>query len=515
MQYYYKTEIKGIFDTMTAEQVINSEKFATGLAAVVFKYTGIVLDKEQQKSFADMRPMEMFTKEQLDYAARDVDVLFPVYEAQKIKLKETGQERIAEIEFELAGTVAAMEIEGIPINTKMWRKILEDTNVEHKQSSDKMHSLIYDDNPNLTEQVGMFERASINLGSPKQVAVALMSLGIELEKTPKGNWKTDERSLSRIDHEAARELLNYRGLQKIISAYGESFLGHIHPFTGRIHPDFQQIGTETGRFSCREPNVQQIPIAFRACVGGVKDYKIISADYANMELRIIAELSNDPALLKAFAMGDDPHKSTAAVMFNIPIDKVTKEERFIAKTINFGLTYGMGAPKLRDMLNEGKPPKARLSFPKVYAIVNQYKDTYRGVTQYFNDSGGDAFRSGKSETMLGRKRYFERPSGVSEAVFDQQMKAIKRQGGNAPIQGTNADVTKLAMSNLHEDFKEYGFRAAIINQVHDEIVVLAHKSHAETVKEVVRESMLNSAQEVLKKVPVKVDVNVSDYWEKG
>jgi DNA polymerase I-like protein with 3'-5' exonuclease and polymerase domains len=515
IQYEFNSFIYGVYDTMLAEQIITAQNYPTSLADVVFKYTGQVLDKTQQKSFVDMPAMEMFTPQQLEYAARDVEVLFPIYEKQIALLEESGQSMIAKIEFDLAGVVAAMELEGMPINTKKWRGKLEDYRIRHDESELKFLNIIFDGDI-YSDQQGAFEPVlkEFNVGSPKQVAAALVGLGIDLPKTDKGNLKTDERTLQTIKHPATEVLLEYREYDKILSTYGETFIGHIHPFTNRIHPDFGQIGTETGRFSCKDPNVQNIPAEFRECIGDLKDHKIVGADYANIELRIIAELSDDEALIKAFNTGDDPHKSTAAIMFNIPIDTVTKEQRFIAKTINFGLTYGMGAPKLRDMLNEGKDKKDMLSMSKVFGIVNRYKETYSGVTRYFDQSGREAFNKGESVTMLGRKRYFNRPSGVDEETFKIQSAAIRRQGGNAPIQGTNADITKLAMVNLNDDLREYNFRAKIMAQVHDEIVVLAHKNHAEAVKEVVQESMLRSAQGVLTKVPVKVDTYISDIWAK-
>jgi DNA polymerase-1 len=508
MQHYHDTHIRNVFDTMLAEQVIASEKRPRSLADVVLKYTGITLDKSSQTSFTRMKPMEMFTDEQLEYAARDVEILFPVYEAQKAKLLEDGQYTVAETEFALAGVVAAMEIEGVPINAQQWRAHISDVIIEKQESEQKMYSIVYDDNNIRSEQIGMFERQpGLNLKSPDQMLKVLRDLGLDIPDT-------NERTLSVIDHPAAQQLVHHREIVKKIDSYGENFLNHIHPFTGRIHPDFQQIGTETGRFSCREPNVQNIPEDFRAFVGGAKDYKLVGADYAQIELRIIAEISQDPGLIRAFNTGDDPHKSTAAIMFNIPLENVSKEQRYIAKTINFGLAYGMQGPKLRDMLNKGKPDNEKLPINKVYALVDQYRRTYKKVTDWFEQAGADAYRKGYSMTLTGRKRYFNRPTTQNSDEMQKQVAAIKRAGGNAPIQGTSADITKMAMVDLYFDLHQYGYKAELINAVHDEIIVLAHKSHADAVKEIVRTSMERSAQEVLKKVPVTVETYISDYWQK-
>lgn len=510
-QVYDHLVIRNTFCTMLAEQVIMSEKYARGLAYVAEKYTGVIMDKTLQKSFIGMQPQEMFSDEQLAYAAQDVEILFEIYEKQRALLKESGQEAIAQVEFDCAGVVAAMENEGVPLDVVRWRAKIGEYREREIASKEKLFSLLLDET-DIPEQQGMFERVGINLKSPPQVSKAMLAVGIDLPKNSKGHYMTDERTLEKIKHPAAKEMLEYRGFVKLIDSYGESLLANIHPFTGRIHPDFQQIGAETGRFSCREPNMQQIPEEFREFVGGVEDWKIVGADYSQMELRIIAELSQDPALIKAFSMGTDPHTGTAAVMFGIPAEKVTKEQRHVAKTINFGLSYGMGAPKLMDTINKEREDK--LTIREVYKINNRYKETYAGVIRWFAQAGERAYRQGYSETLGGRKRYFYRPTSGDADAFTQQVAAIKRQGGNAPIQGTNADITKMALVSVFSDLQDYGYRAKIINAVHDEIVLLAHKSQTEQVKQVVADSMMRSAQELIKSVPVQVDTYVNDWWAK-
>lgn len=503
---YYKVKVSGIYDTFIAENLLFPDSFGgTSLEALADKYLGIKLNKETRKSFFDMKPDALFSDEQLKYASEDVEVLFGIMEAQRVKLEEAGLTKVAELEFELAPVVGAMELSGVPIEVPKWRRILEEYKGKHETSRLRMHELLFD-GIDSTEQLGIFTRDSINLNSPKQIKQAFANLGITMEKT-------DERTLSLINHPAAIELLEYRKFQKILTSYGESFLDKIHPFTGRIHADYQQMGTATGRFACKEPNLQQIPDEFRQCVG-LKGYKIVAADFANIELRILAELSGDPALISAFESGDDPHKSTASLMFNIPIESVTKDQRFIAKTINFGISYGMGPTKLMDMLNKGKPEKEWLTFRKVSGIMNRYKDTYRKASDWLLDTGNLAYRRGWSETMMGRKRWYERPEHDS-GNWDAQVASIKRKGANSPIQGTNADITKLAMLNLYHDLTNYNYRGELILQVHDEIGVLAHNSQADEIKLLIVESMENSARELLKKVPVKVDAYISDVWKKG
>jgi DNA polymerase I-like protein with 3'-5' exonuclease and polymerase domains len=399
-----------------------------------------------------------------------------------------------------------MELEGVPIDLNKWKSKIAYYATEHEASRLRMNELLFPST--VMEQQGMFVRDAINLNSPKQLKEAFGNIGVKLEAT-------NEREIGIINHPAAKELMNYRRLQKIMSSYGETFLGEIHPFTGRIHPDWQQIGTATGRFSCKSPNLQQMPDEFRQCVS-LQDHVAVVADYSQIELRILAEYSGDAKFMEAFLSGEDLHKATAAAMFSVPTEDITKEQRFIAKTINFGLAYGMGPNKLMDILNqesmkEGKGAKFQIR--QVQAIMNRYKNTYRDVIAWLHQAGELAYRNGYSETMLGRKRYFTRPDMTSPNYL-QEIASIKRQGANAPIQGTNADITKIAMVNLHNDLEDYNFRAKIILQVHDEIVVLAHKRHAVAVKEMVVESMLKSASGVLKKVPVKVDAYISDIWKK-
>jgi DNA polymerase-1 len=501
LKHFAGAEIRGIFDTFLAEQLVTANVYSS-LLTVAQKYTGVVLDKSIRTSFFESKGTD-FTTEQLDYAAKDAQILFPIWEAQKKIIEEFNLSRVAELEFDLVRVVSAMELEGVPIDLDLWSSKLRDYERQHEESRLKMHEIIFDDNK-VWEQTGLFERDSINLNSPKQILDAFDKIGIKTKAT-------NERELALIDHPAARELLNYRRLQKILSAYGDTFTGAIHPFTQRIHADFQQIGTHTGRFSCKEPNMQQMPEEFRHCVT-LKGRKIVVADYSQIELRILAEISGDPALTQAFDMGDDPHKATAAQMFNMPIDEVNKEQRFIAKTINFGLAYGMGYTKLRDMLNVTRDKDNQLSIEDSKSLLFRYKKIYKKAIEWLNYAGNAGFARDYSETMLGRRRYFVKPEAGPD--YDREAASIRRQAANSVIQGTNADITKLAMIDIYDELNMYDLRANIILQVHDEIVVLAHERSAETVKEVVEASMINAAKTLLKTVPVKADAVVNDIWKK-
>lgn len=508
-QYYYKTKIENTFDTFLAELILNPDaRGSSSLAALVSKYLGESMSKDTRKSFVDQRGSD-FSEEQIKYAAKDVEVLFPIMEKQSFRAEELSLEKIFDLEFELAGVVADMELVGVPVDTQLWKTKLKVFEEEHEASRLKMHEILFDDT-GLDEQLGLFARDAINLNSPKQLKNAFIKLGIDIDST-------NEREIALINHPAAVELLNYRGLQKILTSYGSSFLEKIHPFTNRIHADFQQMGTETGRFSCREPNLQQMPASFRECVSQA-GYMIVGADYSQIELRILAELSGDPAFIRAFSTGHDLHKSTAALMFNIPIDSVSKEQRFIAKTINFGISYGMGTTKLMDMLNaEARKNKTPLlKFPQVQAMMNKYHSTYRKVSEWLTEAGMLAYRQGYSETMYGRKRFYTRPDPKewTEKEYTGQVAAIKRKGANSPIQGTNADITKMAMVNVYNELKDAGYRSNMIIQVHDEIVLLARKEQAEDVKNLVESTMRKAATGLITKVPVVADSYISQAWKK-
>lgn len=502
----FGVKTNGIFDTKLAEHLLTSDEAwsSTSLKTLAKKYLDIELNKDVRESFINMGSIEAFSDEQIGYAAKDAEILFNIRYNQQKQLEDKGLTNVAQLEFELAPIVGDMELTGVPIDQKKWNSKLAAYREEHEASRLKMHELIFDEGK-LDEQQGMFERDSINLNSPKQILEAFRAIGIDLNAT-------NEREIALINHPAAKELLNYRRLQKILSSYGSTFLDEIHPFDGRIHADYQQIGTATGRFSCKKPNLQQMPDEFRQCVS-LENYKIVVADYSQIELRILAELSGDEAFLNAFRTGEDLHKSTAATMFGIPVDTVTPEQRFIAKTINFGISYGMGPNKLMDMLNQKREPKHYLKFNQVSSIMKKYKDTYHRVNEWLQEAGNLAYRRGYSETIYGRKRFFTRPQGGPD--FDKEVASVKRQGANAAIQGTSADITKLAMLNLYEDLKQYNYDAHIILQVHDEIAVLAHKSQAESVKYLIEESMTSSGEMLLKQVPVVVDAYVGDMWKKG
>src|SRR3990172_1279572 len=293
----------------------------------------------------------------------------------------------------------------------------------------------------------------------------------------------------------------------MITSFGESILEKINEVTGRLHPDFIQLGADTGRFACNNPNLQQIPAdsGFRSCFIPTPGYKMITADYSQIELRIMAEVSGDPAFLEAFQKDVDLHTLTASQMFRIPIEKVNKDKRFQAKSINFGLMYGRGSASLANQIG--------LSVEESKELLDVYFSKYKKVKFWLDAVGRQAIKQGYVRTLGGRKRMFILPD-KADMDYQKLIGSIERQGKNMPIQGTSADITKYALLYINKELKEKKLDAYLVHTVHDEIVVEAKEDVADEVSKLVEEQMIRAGERLLKKVPVKVDVHISDCWEK-
>jgi len=494
-------EIVNIFDTMLAERILTCGMTKLGdlsLAALSRKYLGIELAKEVRETFFGGH-LRDFTKKQLDYAAKDVLVLFPIYEAQRDRLQKEQLEKIASLEFELVPVVSEMELRGFLIDVEKWRQVIADYRKKAQEIDRKMQEELRPYSRSTQKDLFGNHANVVNLNSPSQIMEAFRRVGLDLPST-------GEEILARYDHPLAKLLLEYRESEKIISAFGENLLEKINPKTGRIHPDYMQIGADTGRFACSNPNLQQIPTdsMFRSCFIASPGHKLVVADYSQIELRIMAELSEDPVFMKAFKEDQDLHALTASQMFNIPIDQVSKEKRFQAKSINFGLMYGRGARSLAVQLGVSEDESRRL--------LDKYFRQYHRVKTWLDNISRDAIRRGYSTTLGGRKRYYEKVAS-DDPSYDRQVSYIERQGKNTPIQGTSADITKMALVNLRQRIRKEGLAAVPIHTVHDEIVVEAPVSEAEQTAKIVKEEMVRAGEALLKKVPVKVDVVVSDIWE--
>lgn len=492
-------EVVSIFDTMLAERILTTGvSRENSLKAISRKYLGVELVKETRKTFVNNRARS-FSRKQLEYAAADVLVLFPIYELQKKALKKEDLDGIAELEFDLVPVVAEMELKGFLIDVKRWRKVIAD----YRKKANKVAQKIQGDlRPYSTHiQTDLFGNHAdvVNLNSPSQILKAFRRVGLDLPST-------GESVLSRYNHPLTKLLLEYRGYEKIITSFGENLLSKINKKTGRIHPDYMQIGADTGRFACSNPNLQQIPTdsLFRDCFITPSGYKLVIADYSQIELRIMAELSKDPVFVKAFKEDQDLHTLTASQMFGVPIGEIGKDRRFQAKSINFGLMYGRGAKSLAVQLG--------VSEGEAKALLQKYFKQYHGVKEWLDKMAKESVRFGYSTTLGGRKRYYQRIN-PGDPGYERQAAHIERQGKNTPIQGASADMIKKALVYVHKRFRKKRLDATPIHTVHDEIVVEARKDQAKETAKILGKEMKRAGEIFLKIVPVKVDVTISDIWE--
>jgi DNA polymerase I-like protein with 3'-5' exonuclease and polymerase domains len=474
LSFFGNPDCTPLFDTFLAERLITAGfKEKASLEVICKKYLNIDVDKSQQTSF---KCGAEFTGDQIRYAALDAAVLLPIYEIQKKKLADEGLVETALLEFSIVPDLVRIERKGMLLDRDYLRKLEIELN-------DRRHKT----------ETELKQYSDINSNSPVQVKDVLNDLGFQVKST-------GIEVLQTIAHPFAEKLVEYRKISKEISSFINALPKHIHPVTGRIHPEFFQLGANTGRFTCSKPNLQQIPKEqkWRDLFISPDGYKIITADYSQIELRILAEFSQDMTFLEAFRAGQDLHAKTAADIFGVAIDKITKEQRNVAKTINFGICYGMGASGLSKRL--------RISFQKAEKFINAYFRAYPQVKSTLQNLGIKTVKQGYSKTPLGRKRFFK-----SADSFSAQ-KSLERKGRNMPIQGTSADILKKAIYQISNDLRELD--AAIINLVHDEIVIECRENIADKVATIVEQNMIGAGQYFIKSIPVVVEIVIDDKWRK-
>lgn len=481
----------GIFDTYLASQLISAgdDRDRHGLGAVANRFLNVEIDKTEQTSDWSGE----LSREQYEYAARDVAVLLPLRERQLARLDELGLMRVAQLEFDCVLSVTAMELAGVHLDVAMWRDLIERIRVTHDRVTDELQRELGAG----AAQMSLFGAPpEINLDSPAQVRDALAQIGIRVEDTRE--WTLQK--LAR-QHPVLEKLLEHRGLSRSLSSYGENILSFLNPATGRIHADFRQIGTPTGRLTTSSPSLQQIPhtVEYRSCFRAPAGRKLVVSDYGQIEMRVVADVAEDEALLTAFESGADLHRTTASEMFGVPLDQVTKRQRESAKGLNYGFVYGMGA--------EGLANRIECSLPEAERLIERYFAAYPGIARWLENAAATAVRTRESRTVTGRMWRFQLdPSDRS------QLGALKRVGKNAPIQGTASDIFKRAMTRL--DAALVGRDAQIVNSIHDEIVVECDEAIAGEVLQIVKEKMIEGAREFLRRVPVEVEAAVADAWVK-
>lgn len=426
------------------------------------------------------------TPEQVRYAANDVIYLETINKLQCEKLAESELMQTAELEFSIVPAVAEMELKGIRLDTNKIEALKKDLLGKQNIVETKLRAIVRDADIDCPHE-------TINFNSPAQVKNVFHHLGFKVSTTK-------EEMLQKIEHPFAKVMLEHRKNSTLISRFANKLPEHINQRTARIHAQFNQMGTATGRFSCNDPNLQTIPKdqGWRDLFAAPPGYKIITADYSQIELRIAADWSQDRAMVKALSEGCDLHAITASELFSIPIDTVTSEQRNIAKTINFGIPYGSSPAGLSETLG--------IPLSEAIRLIKSHKERFPQLNKFFSKCAGMPFSCGHSITYLGRKRYFEKPKGQSE-FYRQQ-----RESCNAPIQGTSADILKRALYHLWHALN--GHDATIVHVVHDEIVVECKENQADTVQNLVRENMIRAGRDFLDSVPVEVEITVDDVWRK-
>ncbi len=517
----YDIKMVNMFCCQVAERLLTVGKIVgagynrrASLATCISKYLGIELKKEARNAFIDRDPIaNPLTDKEFQYAAADVVLLPDLFFQQSYYIEKDRLEKVTLLENGSLPVFAEMEVYGSLVDRSEWEVLLAEVKKRHSKLSIEIHKHFSD----VVSQKNLFGLPSFNLDSTAQLLVHLKKLGFDLPDTEEETVKKYKSK-----HPVFAMLVDYRGYNTILKRYGEKFLSKIHPTTGRIHANFNQLEADTGRASSSKPNLQQVPsydeddpdsIDFRSCFKARAGYKLVTADFSQQELRILADCSQDPVLCKAYTTVDangkdlDVHTYTASVVFNIPYDKINKKgfERRTAKTLNFLLVYGGGAKTLAERLG--------IEEDEAQKIIDDYFARYAKIKKTLDKWANDTINKGYSETISGRKRWLPLPP-QDHAEFDKIKGAIKRQGKNNPVQGGGADVTKQAMIYVYNAIKDAGYDARILMVVHDEIVVEAREDQAEAVAKLLESNMIKGFSHFFKKIPMKVDVNISNTWEK-
>ena len=471
--------IKGrLFDTMIAHYLIEPEQRHT-LDYLADVYLG-----------RNITPMgNLWGSDENEEAILDLYQLF------LSQLKENGLEKLFDdIEMPLVTVLSVMEENGVKIDSQNLRNISE----EFGKHIHELEESIY----------GMAE-TRFNIASPKQLGEVLfdkLQLDKKAKKTRTGQYATGEEVLQKLTgkHAIINAILEYRSYTKLKSTYLDALPALISPKDGLIHTSYNQAVTATGRLSSNNPNLQNIPVRTekgreirRAFVPRSPEFTLLAADYSQIELRIIAHLSGDPVMIADFNLGHDIHAATAAKVFHVPLDQVTKEQRSRAKAVNFGIIYGMSAFGLAERME--------ISRSEASDIIKKYFEEYAGIKEYMNRSIALARERGYAETILGRRRYLRDINAANATVRS----FAERNAINAPIQGSSADMIKIAMIGIHEEMQKLKMQSKMILQVHDELVFDAHLDELTDLKAIVGEKMVNAMP---LSVPVIVEMNTGDNW---
>lgn len=495
----YDIEVKSrLFDTMVAHYLVAPDR-KHGLDAMAEDYLGYSKVKTEeligkkgtrQQNFRDLDPGKV-----KDYACEDADITWQLYQELEKQLSEMGLEKLSEgIEMPLVQVLMEMEHAGVSLD----RQGLADF------AADLRKELI-----GIEKRIFELAGQEFNIGSPKQLGEILfdqLKIIPDAKRTRTKQYSTSEDVLLNLvdKHEIVREVLHYRSEKKLLNTYVDALPKLLHPVTNRIHTSFNQTLVATGRLSSNQPNLQNIPIREergreirKAFTSSDEKHRFLSADYSQIELRLMAHLSKDKQMINAFIDREDIHAATAAKVYNVDIEEVTKEMRSRAKTANFGIIYGISAFGLAQ----------RMRIPRTEAreLIDGYFNTYPAVRTYMDDCIERAREKGYVETMFGRRRNLPDIHSRNSMIRGN----AERNAINTPIQGTAADIIKIAMVSLYRTFREKGLSTEMIIQVHDELNFNVPLNELDTVKKIVRQSMENAVE---LSVPLEVDMNDGSNW---
>lgn len=475
-----------IFDTMLAAKLLKTSggPRSSGLAALVKHYLNQAMSKELQRSDFSRE----LTNDQLDYAAYDAEVLIDLRDVLLEEIKKNHLVEAARLEFACVYAIASIEYDGIYLDRGKWAVLLEETEKIKEEALSELYPFLgYP-----TVQLGLFDHHQVlghNANSNKQVLKMLNDNGIPVENTSKHSLAEYSR------HPIVVSLMKYRYASKALNSFLHSIPKQINKSTGRLHPQYNQIGAWSGRMSCGRPNIQQIPRgeAFRRCFTAPHGRKLIVADYSQIELRVIAQVSGDSRMIEAYRNGEDLHRLTAALVLQKKIDTITKQERQAAKAVNFGLVFGMGASGLQAYAKDTYGVK--MSLEEAELFKKRFFAGYRGVDGWHKEV--KLKMAGSSRTLAGRKHTYSLDSGMSGRY-------------NTPIQGTAADILKNALGILYQLLKDTD--TFIVAVVHDEIVLECNESEAEETALLLTKTMEEGGLRYMKDVPVIAEASIADSW---
>jgi DNA polymerase-1 len=492
VRHHLGCEVGGIYDTYLASVLISAGEGERrhGLADLVQFFLGRTLDKTEQVS--DWAANEL-SQSQIEYAAKDAAIMPEVRDKVHERIVADGLERVLQLENECVMPIAEMELNGFYLDAGRWsEQLAKVTKVQDRTASELQGMLAAG-----VAQASLFGAPQINLDSQAQVSAALVNLGIPMPETTRA-WELQPLA---DQYPVVAKLLEYRGAAKASSSFGENILEFIEPSTGRIHADFRQIGAPTGRFACSKPNLQQIPHEeeYRRCFRAPDGRKLVIADYSQIELRILADISQDENFISAFESGRDFHSATAAQVFGVNTEDVTPDQRSFAKRLNFGVVYGLGASRFAMMTG--------ISQTEAENTLRRYFATYPRMEEWLRTQSKNVLTERSARTVSGRL------ARMSFEINDRSsIGAAQRNAKNMPIQGTSADILKRALTLLHESLRETSGK--LVNIVHDEIVVECDAAESESVVEKLQGAMQKAGSEFVRRVPIKVDIHAADEWSK-